>query len=648
MNKKYTFALLVLILIFTCAFDMILSPDEQTPEEGSDFDIPIAETEEEEEPAFPGWIDIDEDQAEILEKIYTQMTDTGKARSGWFSDGDYAPCSWNGISCEYGRVTGLNFENAGYFPVFPKSILELKDLKELRMSDTLLRGPLPTSLFSDLQKLEKLELSGNFFSGEIPDLPSAFEGYPMLSEIVISDNLEDGRKSQLLFQPEYADTAASSPDPGSYPGTDLTPGIDGSIPTDWDRLPNLTKIDLSNNTLTGSVPDSFLQLPLSELDLSGNGAGLDISGVLYDHLASMGNPYINLDGLLPPIPTEEPIIEEPTEVPTEEPIYWEPTEEPIYQEPTEEPVYWEPTEEFTYIDIEPTEERIFQEPTEIPTAVQTHKEPTPEPTQGFSDNRWINPPDEPTLVPPEEHRPEQPTREPQPQVNTATPVPQWYTPTPIPWQQYQYPTQEPYYPQPGPNYPQPGPNNPQPGPYYPPSQPNEPPYYVYPTATPYTYTGPIVYNTPTVQNSYVNPGAGWNESAALGFTYIYTEMTENNIPMTWWNTGMVQYSINYLDANDNLYPAFAMEWTPASLLCNDSTCSTSVTNIPEDLLRGGTFSLQLRAQDPSGHTIISEPVKLQVSIPEPTATPMPEEHHSVFLGFLRWLFSPIIRLFSGR
>ena len=97
-----------------------------------------------------------------------------------------------------------------------------------------------------------------------------------------------------------------------------------------------------------------------------------------------------------------------------------------------------------------------------------------------------------------------------------------------------------------------------------------------------------------------------------------------------------------------VYPAFAMEWKPASELCNASVCNATVENIPEELLRGGTFSLQLRVQDASGRTYISDPIQMQVSMPEPIPEPTPEPPASLWQGFFEWLFGPIIRLFGGK
>ena len=71
-------------------------------------------------------------------------------------------------------------------------------------------------------------------------------------------------------------------------------------------------------------------------------------------------------------------------------------------------------------------------------------------------------------------------------------------------------------------------------------------------------------------------------------------------------------------------------------------------SIPEDLLNGGGFSLQLNAKDSAGNVYRSDFVTMQVSVPEPTPTPTPEPEaqRGFFSGFFHWLFGPILRLFG--
>ena len=175
MSKKNTILMMILILVFSCASALSLtsgvlaqenepagenvSEEELSPEgenaENNNEEAPAPDKALAEEAEAPVWSGIDEDQAEILSQIFGEMTNTGQSLSGWFAEGDLSPCSWAGVTCENGRVTELSFENAGFFTTFPQSVLKLRDLKVLRMNNTLICGPLPDTLFSDLPMLEE-------------------------------------------------------------------------------------------------------------------------------------------------------------------------------------------------------------------------------------------------------------------------------------------------------------------------------------------------------------------------------------------------------------------------------------------------------------------------------------------------------------
>lgn len=671
MKKNLFMLLIACALVFTCAFDVIYDPNLYENENGIAEDpvyadpviedpqeIPLTEDpaidqplpEEpvfepviEEEPAEPDWEGMDKNDLARISAVYDEMTDTGKLYSGWFRADNIYPCTWQGITCEEGKVIGLDFENAGYFTHFPASVMDLFGLKELHMVGTMMRGPLPEDLFAALPQMEILELKGNFLSGELPKFPDPLVYFPMIREITISDNLEDDTKMQMLYAPEYADVAYYRPNPYTFPDADLTPGLSGSLPENWNQWPLLTAIDLSENRLSGPVPDSWGSLPFTKLDLRGNGDGLEVSERLYDALVAKNNPEISLEGLLPPLS-----IEEPVQIPTEEPVYYEPTAEPVYVEPTAEPFTAEITDEpvtsFQLVPADPVQteptEVPYIPPTEVPIAVPTEVPPTPVPPTEIPPQKVVivvvTATPEPTAVP---HH-----QDPQPQYYYPTAQPQYYYPTAQP--QYYYPTATPYtYYNPGWVYPTATPYT-----YYNPN-------WVYPTATPYTNYNPgWIY--PTATSAYSYPQYAQTKPTAtavptrdpvsqLGFTYVLEAMTNNNIPMTWRYTGMSEYSINYLDASGNLYPAFAMEWTPASKVCNASACNAVVT-VPNDLLQSGRFSLQLRVRDASGRTYVSDPVEMEVASAQPAPTPTPEPQGSFLSDFLNWLFGPIIRLFSGK
>ena len=553
-----------------------------------------------EEPASP-WQGIDESQVTLLQNLYCAMTATGQTYSHWFQD--YNPCAWDGVTCENGIVTGLRFEGLSYFTTFPDAILAFSELKTLEMKNILMQGPLPENLFTALPKLEELILEGNLFTGEIPALPEAFEYWPMVRTIHISDNLLDDDVKTMLTWAEYADALMFTLDPLQYPDIDLQPGLDGELPADWNRLPVLADIDLAGNTLSGNIPDNWAELPLTELNMADCGS-LTASDALYQSLSAKG---LNLEGITYNQPAA-PISEVPTETSTPEPVYVEPTSEPIYVEPTSEPIYVEPTA---------TDEPIYVEPTATAEPIYIVVTATPDPAKQPAK------PQKPTVVY---------------VVVTATPEPQrWYTATPYPVYSW--------------NVPQPGqqqrPPQGQPGYQIQPVQ-----QYTYPTATPYN-SGYLVY--PTATSSYsapqfatATPVPTEDPGKQMGFTYVLEEMTENVIPMTWRYTGMTEYAIYFYDINGGLYPAYAMNWTKSADLCTSSECTFSVESIPEDLLNGGGFSLQLNAKDSAGNVYRSDFVTMQVSVPEPTPTPTPEpEVQRSFLGgFFHWLFGPILRLFG--
>ncbi len=698
-----------------------------------------------EEPAAPTWMDIDEDQVEILYALYSAMTDSGKSISGWFSADDYAPCTWNGITCEAGRVTKLTFKNAGFFTVFPEELLGLRDLKELHMVDTLVLGPLPEKLFSALPKLEVLELKGNFLTGKIPELPAAFEFYPMLSEITISDNLEDERKTRMMLLPEYQSIYYTSLNPSDYPEVDLTPGLDGEIPSNWNLLPSLSDIDLSGNHLTGPVPESFAWIQLKKLDLRDNAQQFPASQELYNKLVSLGNPDIILEGIQNPFDSginqgDNPSFEEtpvpPAAVPTDTPEPFWPMETPTPDYYATATAYYDQqnlnatataysvtatvynfqqnlnatatayydqqnlnataTADYYQNNLYPTatayfEQKILNATATAYSATETaynYQQILNATATAYFDQQNFNATvtaynatetaynyqqnlnatatayfDQQNLNATATAYSDQQNLNATTTANnlqqhsfpTATPYyyRPYYYPTATPYYYYQpqpyyYPTATPYYYQPQPYYyPTATPYYYQPQPYYYPTATpytNYNPYYVYPTATsPYQY--PQYVQVQPTQTS--TPVPTQNPAAALGFTYKLDAMTGNNIPMTWRYTGMSEYSINYLDASGNLYPAFAMEWTPASKVCNASACNATVT-VPDDLLKQGKFSLQLRVRDAAGNIYMSDPVMMEVSFQQPAPTPVPEQPKSFLAGFFEWLFGPLIRLFGGK
>nr|GMD18665.1 MDIS1-interacting receptor like kinase 2-like [Ipomoea batatas] len=128
---------------------------------------------------------------------------------------------------------------------FPDFILYSRNLTYLDLSLTHLNGSIPESLFTNLKKLECLDLSFNEFSG------------PLSPNINNLSNLKDLRLSENQLQ--------------------------GEISYSIGQLKHLQVLDISYNLLNSTIPSSLSSLTkLSYLDLSSN----FISGNISPHLIS--------------------------------------------------------------------------------------------------------------------------------------------------------------------------------------------------------------------------------------------------------------------------------------------------------------------------------------------------------------------------
>ena len=136
------------------------------------------------------------------------------------------------IPPELGNLTNLEILDLGFNELtgpVPPELGNLTNLEILDLSSNNLTGPIPPEL-AGLTNLTTLRLATNDLSGPIPP------------EIGNLTNLEILDLSGKLFQD----------------GTELT----GPVPPELGNLTNLTYLYLSNNELTGPVPQSFLALDM--------------------------------------------------------------------------------------------------------------------------------------------------------------------------------------------------------------------------------------------------------------------------------------------------------------------------------------------------------------------------------------------------
>ena len=133
----------------------------------------------------------------------------------------------------------------------------LLDLIVFSLRGNKIQGSIPTSL-CNLLFLQVLDLSTNNITGEIPQC---------LSRIAALSNMEFQRSFILYFRDGYSD------DTSSLPSIEITVMLawKGQNREFWKNLGLMTIIDLSDNHLTGGIPQSITKLvALIGLNLSGN------------------------------------------------------------------------------------------------------------------------------------------------------------------------------------------------------------------------------------------------------------------------------------------------------------------------------------------------------------------------------------------
>ncbi|KAL5721980.1 hypothetical protein ACHQM5_005555 [Ranunculus cassubicifolius] len=228
------------------------------------------------------------------------------------------PCTWNGVSCNLGRVTQLDLSNnnlVGTISLHPfssidsLSVLKLSlnsfylnsssslmqlplGLTQLDLSFTKMVGQISSSFFSKYSNLVSINLSFNNITGFLPH--NILENSDKLQSLDLSYNNMTGSISGLKLVKSCTGL--------SYLDLSGNHFMD-SIPWAFSNCTNLTDLILSYNSFTGEIPKSFGALTsLQRLDLShnhltgfipselGNGCGSLLQLVL---------SFNNISGLIP-------------------------------------------------------------------------------------------------------------------------------------------------------------------------------------------------------------------------------------------------------------------------------------------------------------------------------------------------------------
>ncbi|CAN6298023.1 unnamed protein product [Urochloa humidicola] len=209
---------------------------------------------------------------------------------GWDLAGD--PCSpkkWDHVSCDStGRVTAIQVGGRGLTGTLAPEVRNLTGLQRLEVFGNFLGGPLP-SLAGLSSLLVILARDCNFTS--IP--ADFFKGLTSLQAVDIDHN---------PFAPWTlpADLAGCS-DLRNFSAN--TANITGTLPDFIGAIPELQRLSLAYNYLSGPVPPSLSGAPLLQLWLNGQyGGGLSGSIIFISNMTTLQQLWLQSNNFTGPLP----------------------------------------------------------------------------------------------------------------------------------------------------------------------------------------------------------------------------------------------------------------------------------------------------------------------------------------------------------
>ncbi|KAI3456223.1 hypothetical protein Pfo_012886 [Paulownia fortunei] len=276
-----------------------------------------------------------------LQRARLGFDDPNAVLSDW-NPRDDTPCKWNGVVCDSATssVVSLDLSSSNLSGPFPSILCRLKSLsfvslydnfinstlledelalcqslEHLDLAQNYLTGALPARL-ADLPNLKYLDLTGNNFSGIIPDSFGTFQKLEVLSLV---ENLLEGTIPAFLGNVstlKQLNLSYNPFSPGRIPPElgNLTilevlwlteTNLVGEIPDSLGRLGRLTDLDLAYNSLSGPIPSSLTELTSAvQLELYNNSLTGEIPSKGWSNMTSLRRLDASMNELTGPIPAE--------------------------------------------------------------------------------------------------------------------------------------------------------------------------------------------------------------------------------------------------------------------------------------------------------------------------------------------------------
>ncbi|XP_008235772.1 PREDICTED: probable leucine-rich repeat receptor-like protein kinase At1g35710 isoform X1 [Prunus mume] len=193
---------------------------------------------------------------------------------------------------------------------FPEFVSKCLNLTFLDLSENFFTGQIPQQVFTNLSKLEYLNLTNNQFQGPLPS------NFPKLKHLHLAQNNFSGAIPEAiglisgLQRIDLAWNSLEGPIPSSIGQLrelkylDLRENsLNSLIPSELGLCTSLTYLDLTSNHLEGKIPPSIGQLrELQHLDLRENSLNSSIPSDIgrLSHLISLDLSGNHLSGSIPP------------------------------------------------------------------------------------------------------------------------------------------------------------------------------------------------------------------------------------------------------------------------------------------------------------------------------------------------------------
>ncbi|KAL5223556.1 hypothetical protein ABZP36_010195 [Zizania latifolia] len=197
----------------------------------------------------------DPNDVSVLNALFTSLNSPGQLRGWQVNGGDPCGASWQGITCSVSSVTAIKLPSLGLSGNLAYNMNTMESLVELDMSQNNLGGGQNIQYNLPNKKLERLNLAGNQFAGNVPYSISTM---PMLKYLNLNHNQLQGNMTDIFSNLPSLSTLDLSFN-----------SLTGDLPQSFTSLSSLKTLYLQNNQFTGSI-NVLANLPLDNLNVANN------------------------------------------------------------------------------------------------------------------------------------------------------------------------------------------------------------------------------------------------------------------------------------------------------------------------------------------------------------------------------------------